>query len=99
MLRDKQKKLSHFLLSLPLLLFAAMHMPLHADLTCLAKNDPIPMFTTLNIDDALLLTREQLLYKFDGSGGRDYEWADKKRNHVNISISPFAQNADRAKTI
>jgi len=99
MLRDKQRKISHFLLSLPLLMLAAMHMPLNADLTTLAKNDPIPMFTTLNLDDALLLTKEQLYYRFDGSGGRDYEWADKKRNHINISISPFAQNADRGKTI
>ncbi|HLC07310.1 MAG TPA: hypothetical protein VJJ26_03920 [Candidatus Babeliales bacterium] len=99
MLRDKQKRISHFLLSLFILMLPAMHMPLHADLTTLAKNDPIPMFTTLNLDDSLLLTREQLLYKFDGSGGRDYDWADKKRNRVNISISPFAQNADRGKTI
>jgi len=98
MLRDKQKKISHVLLSLFVVL-TAMHMPMHADLTTLAKNDPIPMFTTLNIDDALLLTREQLLYKFDALSGWDYEWADKKRDHVNISISPFAQNADRGKTI
>lgn len=99
MLRDTQKKISHFLLSLCIILLTAMHMPLHADLTWAEKNDPIPMFTTLNLDDSLLLTRKQLEYKFDESGGRDYEWADKKRNCVNISISPFAQNADRGKTI
>lgn len=76
-----------------------VHMPILADLTTLAKNDPIPVFTTLNIDDALLLTRKQLLYKFDALNGWDYEWADKKRDNINISISPFAQNADRGKTI
>jgi hypothetical protein len=99
MLRDKQKKLSHFFLSSFICILAAMHISVRADLTTLAKNDPIPMFTTLNLDDALLLTREQLLYKFDALNGWDYEWADKKRDHVNISISPSAQNADRGKTI
>jgi hypothetical protein len=99
MLRDKQKKVSRFLLSLVLSVLTTMHTPMHADLTTLAKNDPIPMFTTLNLDDSLLLTRGQLLYKFDALNGWDYEWADKKRDHVNISVSPFAQNADRGKTI
>ncbi len=99
MLRDKQKKISGFLLLSIVSMLSMLHTFLHADLTSLAKNDPIPMFTTLNLDDALLLTREQLLYKFDALNGWDYEWADKKRDHINISISPFAQNADRGKTI
>jgi hypothetical protein len=99
MLHDTQKKISHFLLSLCIMVLTAMHLPLYADLTWAEKNDPIPMFTTLNLDDSLLLTRKQLEYKFDESGGRDYEWADKKRNCINISISPFAQSADRGKTI
>lgn len=97
--RDKQKNVSHFLLYLLTFLLSTVHTPVHADLTTNAKNDPIPMFSTLNIDDRLLLTREQLLYKFDALNGWAYEWADKKRNCVNISISPFAQNADRGKTI
>lgn len=98
MLRDTQKNKTHFLLHLLAFLIAIVHTA-HADLTTLAKNDPFPMFTTLNLDDALLLTREQLLYKFDALNGWDYEWADKKRDHVIISVSPFAQNADRGKTI
>jgi hypothetical protein len=69
-----------------------MHIPIHAELTSLAKNDAIPMFSTLNLDDALLLTREQLFYK-------DVDWAEKKHNRVRFSVSPFAQNADRGKTI
>lgn len=99
MLRDKQKNISKSLLSLILLIIALVHTPTHADLTTNSKNDPIPMFSTLNIDDRLLLTREQLLYKFDALNGWAYEWADRKCDRVNISISPFAQNADRGKTI
>ena len=99
MLRDKQKKISEFLLSLVIVTIAIVHTPAHADLTTNSKNDPIPMFSTLNIDERLLLTRQQLLYKFDALNGWAYEWADKKCDHVNISISPFAQNADRGKTI
>lgn len=92
MLRDKQKKISQSLLSFLILTATIAHIPLHAELTSLAKNDAIPMFSTLNLDDALLLTKEQLLYK-------DYDWAEKKRDRFRISISPFAQNADRGKTI
>ncbi len=99
MLRDKQRKISIFLLHLLLSMLTIVHLPLHADLSTIAKNDPFPMFTTLSIDDALLLTRKQLFYKFDELDGREYEWADKKRDHVLISVSPFAQNADRGKTI
>ena len=47
MLRDKQKKLSQFLLSLFILTLSIAHIPIHADLTSLAKNDALPMFTTL----------------------------------------------------
>lgn len=99
MLRDKQKKISHFLLSLLILMFPAAHMPLHAHLTSLTNNDAIPMFSTLNIDEEYLLTRKQLEYKFDGSGGREYTWLEKKRDRVGFSLSPFAQNADRGKSI
>lgn len=99
MLRDKQKNISHFLLSLAVFIIATVHTPAHADLTTNAKNDPIPLFSTLNLDDRLLLTREQLLYKFDALNGWDYEWADKKCDRINISISPFNQSASRGKTI
>jgi hypothetical protein len=99
MLRDKQRKISRFLPLSLVLLLAIIPAIVKADLTTLAKNDPIPVFTTLNLDDALLLTRKQLLYKFDALDGWDYEWADQKCDHINISISPFAQNADRGKTI
>src|SRR5205085_5414696 len=92
MLRDKQKNLPQSLFSLFMLALSIAHIPIHADLTALAKNDAIPMFSTLNLDDALLLTREQLFYK-------DVDWAEKKHNRVRFSVSPFAQNADRGKTI
>lgn len=92
MLRDKQTNLPQFLFSLFMLALIIAHIPIHADLTSLAKNDALPMFSTLNLDDALLLTREQLFYK-------DVDWAEKKHNRVRFSVSPFAQNADRGKTI
>lgn len=91
MLRDKQKKLSSLVIALFICMFST-HQHLRADLTSLAKNDAIPMFSTLNWDEAHLLTKQQLEYK-------DYDWAEKKGNHVNISLSPFAQNADRGKSI
>jgi hypothetical protein len=90
MLRDKQKKLFRLLLTLFICTLTTIH--LHADLTSLAKNDAIPPFSTLNWDDSHLLTRTQLLY-------RDYDWAEKKHDRFVLSISPFAQNADRGKTI
>lgn len=92
MLRDKQKRLPHSLFSLFILVLAIAHVPIYAELTSLAKNDALPPFSTLNLDDALLLTREQLFYK-------DVDWAERKHNRFRFSISPFAQNADRGKTI
>lgn len=92
MLRDKQKKIPHFLLILCILTLSIAHIPIHADLTTLNKADAIPPYSTLNLDDAFLLTREQLLYK-------DVDWAEKKHNRFRFSLTPFAQNADRGKTI
>src|SRR3990172_3946664 len=92
MLRDKQKTLSHSLLTFLLFTLSFSPMLLHADLSTLAKNDPLPPFTTLNLDDALLLTKRYLYYIDDES-------ADRKHNRVSLSISPFAQSADRGKTI
>jgi hypothetical protein len=92
MLRDKQKTLSQSLLSLFVITLAMVNTSTHAELTSLAKNDALPMFSTLNLDDALLLTKDYLYYIDDES-------ADKKHNRVGIYISPFAQSADRGKTI
>lgn len=92
MLRDKQKPLSQSLLSLFIITLSMINAPLHAELSSLAKNDALPMFTTLNLDDALLLTKDYLYYIDDES-------ADKKHNRFGLSLSPFAQNADRGKTI
>jgi hypothetical protein len=69
-----------------------VHTLIHADLTTLAKNDPLPMFSTLNLDDALLLTKDYLYYIDDES-------ADRKHDRFGIFLSPFAQSADRGKTI
>jgi len=92
MLRDKQKKISQSLLTFFIITLSVAHAPLNAELSTLAKNDALPMFTTLNLDDALLLTKDYLYYIDDES-------ADKKHNRFSFSISPFAQSADRGKTI
>lgn len=72
------------------LIFIGAHV--QADLTTLAKNDANPPFSTLNLDDAWLITKQQLRYR----GSAD---ADKKKNRAVFSISPFAQNADKGKSI
>src|SRR6266404_4669081 len=92
MLRDKQKKLFRSALTLFICILTTTNLSIRADLTSLAKNDAIPVFSTLNWDDSHLLTKEQLIY-------RDYDWAEKKHDRFVLSISPFAQNADRGKTI
>jgi len=74
------------------LLFFTLSSTLRADLTSLAKNDAYPVFTTLNLDDALLLTANQLTYK-------NILWEGKKKSRVGISITPFGQNANEGKTI
>ncbi len=91
MLRDKQKNILSYLTTLFICILFT-HLPTRADLTSLAKNDAIPVFSTLNWDDLHLLTKRQLEYK-------EYDWAEKKRDRFVLSISPFAQNADRGKTI
>jgi hypothetical protein len=92
MLRDKQTNIVSYLLILFTCILSTIHIPTRADLTSLAKNDAIPVFSTLNWDDLHLLTKKQLEY-------RDYDWAEKKHDRFTLSISPFAQNADRGKTI
>jgi len=63
----------------------------HANLSSLAKNDAFPMFSSLD-PQTFLLTHEKLKY-------RDVEWADAKGKYASLSISPFAQNADKGKPI
>lgn len=92
MLRDKQKRLSLSLLSLGIITLILMHIPISADLSSLSRNDALPMFTTLSFDERYLLTKDYLYYIEDDS-------ADQKHNRFGFSISPFAQNADRGKTI
>ncbi len=92
MLRDKQTHIMSRLLPLFICMLSTIHVPTRADLTSLAKNDAIPVFSTLNWDDLHLLTKKQLEY-------REYDWAEKKHDRFTLSISPFAQNADRGKTI
>ena len=65
---------------------------LRADLTTLAKNDANPPFSTLNLDDAWLLTKKQLISKDDPD-------ANKKKDRFLFSISPFGQNANYGKSI
>jgi hypothetical protein len=89
--RDKQTNVSQFLFLLCIISMTVIYIPIQAELTSLARNDAYPVFTTLNLDDALLLTAEQLRYK-------EIDWAEKKKSRVQISISPFGQNADRGKT-
>jgi hypothetical protein len=92
MLRDTQKNFLKNLLTLFICMLSVVPVITRADLTSYNKTDAIPPFSTLNWDDSHLLTKTQLLY-------RDYDWAEKKRSHAVLSISPFAQNADRGKTI
>jgi len=64
---------------------------IYANLSSLAKNDAFPMFSALD-PQTFLLTHEKLKY-------RDIEWADAKGKYASLSISPFAQNADKGKPI
>lgn len=88
--RDKQSIITFFiscLITLPFLVVTT----LRADLSTLAKNDPYPVFKTVDPQD-FLLTKEKIRYK-------DVNWVRNKRDQFNISISFFGQNADRGKTI
>lgn len=92
MARTKQSRVSRSFLYFCIVTGALLHISLHAELTSLAKNDPYPLFSTLSLDDRFLLTKTQLEYK-------DEEWAQKKKSHLNLCITPFGQNASRGKTI
>ncbi len=58
-------------------------------LSSLAKNDAFPVFSTLD-PHFFLYDHERLSYK-------DPDFADEKGSRIGISISPYAQNADRGK--
>ena len=91
MVHNKNNKQRHSLYVGIITLFLTP-VPIRAELSSLAKNDPYPVFSTLNIDELFLLTAEQLKFK-------DPDWAKRKKSRVNFSISPFTQNADRGKAI
>ena len=69
------------LLSCSLLLY----LPLKAT-SSLAKNDPYPLYTTLD-PHTFLYTHEKLKVK-------DPDFAARKRDNVGVYLSPFGQNAD-----
>ena len=60
-------------------------------LTYNAKNDPFPVFTTID-PHSFLHTQEKLILK-------GMQETDKKKGRFGLSITPFAQNADIGKDI
>ncbi len=60
-------------------------------LSSLSRNDPYPVFSSLDPQD-FLLTHIKLQYK-------DPEFAKRKRDNAGISFSPFGQNAERGRDI
>ena len=73
-----------------ILCFFFHHASLHA-LSSLAKNDPYPVFNSLD-PHTFLYMHEKLKIK-------DPEYAERKRDNVGLSLSPFGQNADRGRDI
>ncbi len=70
--------------------FLALHLPAYG-LSSLAKNDPYPVFTSLD-PHTFLYTHEKLKIT-------DPDFAARKRDNVGISISPFGQNAERGRNL
>jgi hypothetical protein len=68
--------------------FLVTYIPINA-LSSLARNDPYPVFSSQD-PHTFLYTHEKLKIK-------DPEFAERKRDNVGISISPFGQNADRGR--
>lgn len=60
-------------------------------LSSLAKNDPYPVFSSLD-PHSFLYMHEKLKVK-------DPDFAERKRDNVGLSISPFGQNADRGRDV
>ena len=78
-------------LSIRLLLFGfflLLQLPIQA-LSSLAKNDPYPVFSSLD-PHTFLYTHEKLKIK-------NPDFAQRKRDNVGISLSPFGQNAERGR--
>lgn len=67
------------------------HVHIHA-ISTLAKNDPYPMYTTLDPQE-FLYTQNKLLLK--GMTDQEHFW----KEHVSFSTSPFLQSARCGKTI
>ncbi len=76
------------ILALTLLSIAQYTVP---HLTYNAKNDPFPVFTTID-PHTFLHTQEKLILK-------GMQETDKKKDRFGFSITPFAQNADTGKDI
>lgn len=60
-------------------------------LSSLARNDPYPVYTSLDPQD-FLLTAEKLRI-------REPDFASRKRSNASISISPFGENAERGRNL
>ncbi len=60
-------------------------------LSSLARNDPYPVFSSLDPQDFLLIHQKLKI--------REPEFAEKKQGNASISISPFGQNAERGRNV
>ncbi len=70
--------------------FLAVHLPVHT-LSSLAKNDPYPVFSSLD-PHTFLYTHEKLKIT-------NPDFAERKRDNVGIALSPFGQNAERGRDL
>ena len=77
---------SNFLHQLLVVSFFASYTASLLSISSLSKNDPYPMFSSLD-PHAFLYDRERLSVK-------DPEVAKEKHTHVGLSLSPFGQNAN-----
>lgn len=76
---------------LSIAIFLLAYQITEANFATLAKNDPFPLYESIDPHTYLNL-KWKLHYK-------EPEWANKKHSRFNLSISPFAQNADHGKTL
>lgn len=75
------------------LLLLLAHAHTHTDLTSLAKNDAYPVFTSVDPQSERFLLMCQLLDL------KDADFADEKGCGLNLSISPYGQNANWGRNI
>ena len=73
------------------IIMSTINLPVHGTLSSLAKNDPFPLFTSLDPHE-FLLTQDKLFTK--GFISERSYWCE----HASLSISPFGQNANWGKT-